>query len=153
VSWTFDYLQALAVLTGLIAVAGLFLYLAARQRSTLISYVLLRRIGITRRTHFGSLGNELAGVLTVGWGLGVATALVTMLAVFQLLDVNPNYPPGGLLIIPIALLGASLLLLIGVVPRLRQRPTHRRLRRTSRPPARRTSIAVRAGRFRRVHRR
>ena len=114
VSWTFDYLQALAVLTGLIAVTGLFLYLPARQRSTLVSYVLLRRIGISRRTHLASLGSELGGVLTVGWTLGVAAALAAMFVVFRLLDVNPNYPPGGLLIIPALLLGLSLLLLLAV---------------------------------------
>jgi putative ABC transport system permease protein len=116
VTWTFGYLQALAVLIGLIGVAGLFLYLSARQRSTLISYVLLRRIGLTRRAHLGSLAAELAGVLAVGWLLGAGCAIAFAAAVRGLLDVNPLYPPGGVLVVPLALLaiGAGVLLVVAL---------------------------------------
>lgn len=114
VSWTFDYLQALASLTGLIAVVGLFLYLAARQRSTLVAYVMLRRIGITRRAHFVSLGSELGGVLTMSWLLGVATAVAAVLSVHRLLDVNPLYPPGALLVLPMVVVLLSIAVLLGV---------------------------------------
>jgi putative ABC transport system permease protein len=114
VTWTFGYLQALAVLIGLIAVAGLFLYLSARQRATLVSYVLLRRIGLSRRGHLGSLAGELAGVLTSGWLFGAACAVGFAAAVRGLLDVNQLYPPGGLLRIPVGLLllGAAVLLAV-----------------------------------------
>jgi putative ABC transport system permease protein len=104
VTWTFGYLQALAVLIGLIAVAGLLLYLSARQRATLVSYVLLRRLGLTRRAHVGSLAGELAGVLAGGWVFGAGCAVGFAVAVRGLLDVNQLYPPGGLLRLPIALL-------------------------------------------------
>lgn len=114
VAWTFSYLQALAILTGLIAVVGLFLYLAARQRSTLVAYVMLRRIGITRRAHLASLGSELGGVLTVSWALGVATATVAVLTVYRLLDVNPRYPPDALLVLPLLVVLASIVVLLGV---------------------------------------
>jgi putative ABC transport system permease protein len=114
VTWTFGYLQALAGLIGLIGVAGLFLFLSARQRSTLVSYVLLRRIGLTRRAHLGSLAGELAGVLAVGWLLGAACAVGFAAAVRGLLDVNPLYPPGGLLVLPLALLAIGLGVLLAV---------------------------------------
>jgi putative ABC transport system permease protein len=116
VTWTFAYLQALAVLIGLIAVAGLFLYLSARQRATLVSYVLLRRIGMSRRAHLGSLTGELVAVLAGGWLLGTACAVGFAAGVRGLLDVNPLYPPGGRLVIPVALLaiGAGVLLVVAV---------------------------------------
>jgi putative ABC transport system permease protein len=114
VSWTFGYLQALAVLIGLIGLAGLFLFLSARQRSTLVSYVLLRRIGLTRRAHLGSLAGELAGVLAVGWLLGSACAVGFAAAVRGMLDVNPLYPPGGLLVLPLAVLAAGIGVLLVV---------------------------------------
>jgi len=114
VTWTFSYLQALAVLIGLIGMAGLFLFLSARQRSTLVSYVLLRRIGLTRRAHLGSLAGELAGVLAVGWLLGAACAVGSAAAVRGLLDVNPIYPPGARLALPLALLAAGIGVLLVV---------------------------------------
>jgi putative ABC transport system permease protein len=114
VTWTFGYLQALAVLIGLIGMAGLFLFLSARQRSTLISYVLLRRIGLSRRAHLGSLAGELAAVLAVGWLLGAAAAVGFAAAVRGLLDVNPLYPPGSLLVLPVGVLAAGIGVLLVV---------------------------------------
>jgi putative ABC transport system permease protein len=114
VTWTFGYLQALAVLIGLIAVAGLFLYLSARQRAALVSYVLLRRLGLSRRAHLGSLAGELAGVLTGGWLFGAACAIGFAAAVRGLLDVNKLYPPGGLLRLPVGLLLLGAVVLLAV---------------------------------------
>lgn len=114
VTWTFGYLQALAVLIGLIAVAGLFLYLSARQRATLVSYVLLRRLGLSRRAHLGSLAGELAGVLSGAWLAGAACAVGFAAAVRGLLDVNQLYLPGGLLRIPVGLLLLGVLVLLAV---------------------------------------
>lgn len=113
-TWTFAYLQALAVLIGLIAVAGLFLFLSARQRSTLVSYVLLRRVGLSRRAHLASLAGELAGVLATGWLLGALCAVGFAASVRGLLDVNPIYPPGALLVVPAGLLGLGLAVLLAV---------------------------------------
>ena len=113
-TWTFAYLQALAGLIGLIAVAGLFLFLSARQRSTLVSYVLLRRVGLSRRAHLASLAGELAGVLAIGWLLGVVCAVGFAASVRGLLDANPIYPPGTLLVVPAGLLGLGLAVLLAV---------------------------------------
>jgi putative ABC transport system permease protein len=114
VTWTFGYLQALAGLIGLIAVAGLFLFLSARQRSTLVAYVLLRRIGLSRRGHLGSLAGELAVVLGLGWLLGTLAAVGFAAAVRGLLDVNPLYPPGALLVVPVLVLTVGALVLLVV---------------------------------------
>ena len=114
VTWTFAYLQALATLIGLIAVAGLFLFLSARQRATLVSYVLLRRIGLSRRAHVASLAGELVAVLLTGWLLGTLAAVGFAAAVRDLLDINPIYPPGVLLTVPVGLLGLGAAVLVAV---------------------------------------
>ncbi|HST67542.1 MAG TPA: FtsX-like permease family protein, partial [Mycobacteriales bacterium] len=114
VTWTFGYLQALAGLIGLIGMAGLFLFLSARQRSTLVSYVLLRRLGLSRRGHLGSLTGELAGTLAVGWLLGAGCAVGFAAAVRGLLDVNPLYPPGAVLVLPVGPLAIGIAVLLAV---------------------------------------
>lgn len=95
--WSFGYLQALAGLTGLIAVAALLLYVAARQRRRVSSYVLALRMGVRRGTHLRSLTYELAGLLGLAWLLGVTLGWVSVRMVYSLLNLNPDYPPDALL--------------------------------------------------------
>ncbi len=72
-----------------------------------MSYVLLRRIGLTRRAHLASLVGELAGVLAAGWLLGAAAAAGFAAAVRGLLDVNPVHPPDARLAVPVAVLAVG----------------------------------------------
>lgn len=112
VTWALDYLQALAVLAGLIAVAGLLLYLAARARARIASYVVGRRMGVTRRAHLASLVIEIGAMTGAGCVLGLLVARGAVELVNPLLDVNPEYPPSELLTYPVGTLtGIGLALL------------------------------------------
>jgi putative ABC transport system permease protein len=108
ISWTFDYLTALAGLVVLIAVGGLLLYLETRQRSRAAAYALGRRMGLTRGTHVRCLLAELATVLVSAFTLGGGLAAAAVLLVYRRLDVDPARPPGPLLTVPIApIIGAG----------------------------------------------
>ncbi len=107
VTWTFGYLQALAALVGLIAVGGLLLYLATRQRSRTASYAMGRRMGLTRRAHLRSLVVELGALLGVAWLLGAGLAVAAVLLVYGRLDVDPSRRPPPLLTLPVVVFVAS----------------------------------------------
>lgn len=101
VSWSFAFLQALGVLIGLIAVAGMLLYLETRQRSRLSAYAMARRMGLTRRDHLGSLVLELGVTLVGGAVVGLVLGWLAAFLVFGHLDPLPDLPPGPLLAIPL----------------------------------------------------
>jgi putative ABC transport system permease protein len=109
VSWTFSMLQALGVLAGLVALAGLVLYLQARQRGRLVAYALARRMGLSRGAHLRSVALELVAMLLFGFALGTALALATAALVHRRLDPMPEIPPGLRLQLPGAVLGLTLL--------------------------------------------
>jgi len=100
VSWSFGYLQALAGLIGIIGAGGLLLYLETRQRTRIASYALARRMGLTGGTHFRSLLLELGGLLGAAALVGAAAGWTVVLAVYRLIDIDPNRPPGPLLTAP-----------------------------------------------------
>jgi len=100
VSWTFGYLQALAALIGIIGAGALLLYLETRQRTRIASYALARRMGLTGGTHFRSLLLELGGLLGAAALVGAAAGWTVVLAVYRLIDIDPNRPPGPLLTAP-----------------------------------------------------
>jgi putative ABC transport system permease protein len=109
VSWTFSMLQALGVLAGLVALAGLVLYLQARQRGRLVAYALARRMGLSRGAHLRSVALELVAMLLFSFALGTALALATAALVHRRLDPMPEIPPGLRLQLPGAVLGSTLL--------------------------------------------
>src|SRR5262249_31829009 len=76
VTWTFGYLEALAALVGLIAIGGLLLYLATRQRSRTASYAMARRMGMSARSHLRSLVIELGALLVAAWVVGAGLAMI-----------------------------------------------------------------------------
>lgn len=114
VSWTFGYLEALAALVGLIAIGGLLLYLATRQRSRTASYAMGRRMGLTRRRHLRSLIIELSALLGTAYVLGAALAWVTVTVVYRRLDVDPVHRPAPLLTIPVAAFVGSAVVVVVV---------------------------------------
>src|SRR4029450_2669900 len=69
-SGTFGFLQALGILTGLVALGGAVMYLEARQRSREVSYALSRRMGLTRGSHRRSIALELGSILVVSLVVG-----------------------------------------------------------------------------------
>jgi putative ABC transport system permease protein len=116
ISWTFDYLSALAALVGLVAIGGLLLYLETRQRSRSASYALGKRMGLTRATHLRSLLAELGVLLGLAWVIGAGLAWAAVLMVFRRLDIDPSRPPGPLLTVPVpAIAGSALAVAVVVV--------------------------------------
>ena len=107
VSWTFGYLSALAALVGTVAIGGLLLYLETRQRTRAVSYVLGRRMGLSRRTHLRSLLAELATLLGLAWAGGTVLGWVAVLLVYGQLDIDPVRPPPPLLTVPTGTVLAS----------------------------------------------
>lgn len=103
-TWSFGYLQALAALTGLVGVAGLLLYLGARQRTATVAYPMLRRMGLGRTRHFRSLVDELLVLLGAAVSIGGALGLAAAVSVHGLLDLDPDFPPPPLLRVPAGLL-------------------------------------------------
>jgi putative ABC transport system permease protein len=107
-SWTFGFLQALGVLTGLITAGGLLLYLETRQRSRRAAYALSRRMGLSRAAHLGSLLAEVGGTLLGGFAIGVGLSSVAARLVYLRLDALPSVPPVPLLRTPVlALTGTA----------------------------------------------
>jgi putative ABC transport system permease protein len=106
-TYTFDYLTALSLLTGLVAAVGLVLYLEGRGPAHRRGYVLLRRMGLRRGTHRWALVAEVALPLALGLGGGVALAAAIVTAVRSEIEINPLTPPGTVLAVPVATLVAA----------------------------------------------
>jgi putative ABC transport system permease protein len=100
ITWTFGYLSALAVFTGVLAVGGLLLHLEARSRTRVPGYVMARRLGLGRGTHLRSLVVELGGVAATGLALGGLLAAAAVAVVYRRLDVDLVRPPTPLLDVP-----------------------------------------------------
>ncbi|GAB2460399.1 FtsX-like permease family protein [Jatrophihabitans fulvus] len=100
VTWVFGYLQALALLVGFVALAGLVFGLAARTRARRVSYVLARRMGMRRRTHVASLVVELGVVLGLGWVAGSSLGIGSFGLIVDRLDMYPSLPPPPAFTVP-----------------------------------------------------
>jgi putative ABC transport system permease protein len=107
ISWTFGFLQSFGVLTGLITIAGLLLYLETRQRARKATYVLIRRMGLSRAAHRLSVLVEVGATLVGGCALGMALSLVAARLVYPRLDALPDVSPSPLLRTPVVALLAT----------------------------------------------
>ncbi|MDT4936339.1 MAG: putative transport system permease protein [Pseudonocardiales bacterium] len=92
-TWIFSYLRALAVMIGLVAIVGLVFALAARTRRRTVSYVLSRRMGLTRAAHVRSLILELTLVVGLGYAAGVGVGSAAFRLILNSLDIYPAFPP------------------------------------------------------------
>jgi putative ABC transport system permease protein len=107
VTWIFGYLRALAILIGVIAVAGLVFALAARTRRRTVSYVLSRRMGMSKLAHIRSLVLELVLVVGLGWLAGSGVGAGAFGVIFHSLDVYPALPPPMQFVLPAFTLAAT----------------------------------------------
>jgi putative ABC transport system permease protein len=115
VSWTFGFLQAFGVLTGLITLAGLLLYVQTRQRSRQVVYVLTKRMGLSRAAHRDSVLVEVGLPLAAGFAAGAALSLLAARLVYPHLDALPTIPPVPLLRVPtVVIAGAAAVVLMAV---------------------------------------
>jgi putative ABC transport system permease protein len=106
-SWTFGFLEALGVLTGLITAGGLLLYLETRQRARRAAYALSRRMGLSRAAHLGSLLAEIGATLLGGFAIGVGLSFLAARLVYLRLDALPTVPPVPLLRTPVPALAGT----------------------------------------------
>jgi putative ABC transport system permease protein len=113
VGWTFVYLQSLGILIGVIAVGGLLLFVTSRSRSRALSYVLARRMGLSRRTHALAVAIELGSLFAMGALVGAALAWVAVEIVNAHLNPLPELPPAELVEVPWIALGAGASVAIG----------------------------------------
>lgn len=112
-TWTFGFLQALGLLSGLIAIIGLVLYLQSRQQAREVSYALARRMGLTRGAHRLAVGAELLAMLASSALIGGVTAIVAARLVAEGIDPLPGLPPGTLFRLPTPVIwGAPIVVLL-----------------------------------------
>lgn len=128
IRWTFDFLDALGVLAGVIAVSGLLIYLPTRQRQRRLAYLFARRMGLSKVSHLRSLLLETGTTLTAGYLLGGLLSLAATGAVYRQLDPDPLVPPAPLYVAPYVALWSSAAvaaLVVVVTPLAAQRATDR----------------------------
>ncbi len=106
-SWVLGLLLALGVLAGLIAAAGMLLYLQARQQAREVSYALAVRMGLSRGAHVRSVLLEVGALLFAALAIGGALALAAAFLVHGSLDLLPEVAPPPLLRLPGVLLAAT----------------------------------------------
>jgi putative ABC transport system permease protein len=100
VTWLFGYLRALAILIGVVAVAGLIFGLASRTRRRRVSYVLSRRMGMSKTAHLNSLLIELLIVVGLGWVAGSALGVGSFRFIYGDFDVYPDLKPPASFAVP-----------------------------------------------------
>jgi putative ABC transport system permease protein len=106
---TFDFIQVVGVLAGLIATAGVLLYSDTRQRARNLAYALARRMGLTRRSHTLAGLLEIGTLLMVGLAIGLAAGILGANVVHLRLDPVPRIPPSPLWRGAGSTIGASIL--------------------------------------------
>jgi hypothetical protein len=117
------------LLAALLVVAGMLMYLQARQRSQVVSYALSARMRMTHRQHGRSLALELGAMLLWGFATGLALAAVTARITVPRLDPIPTIPPAPVLVTPVATVIAALVV-AGAFAWLGAAATNRRARAT-----------------------
>jgi len=108
VSYTFSYLNAVIVVIGAVALGGVLLYLDARSRPRRLSYVLARRMGLTRRTHFLSILIELSALVAAGAVVALGFCAIAVALLRSRFTVQASLPPSAVLSWPFALIVADL---------------------------------------------
>jgi ABC-type antimicrobial peptide transport system permease subunit len=114
-TWIFSYLRALAIMIGLVAIAGLVFSLAARMRRRTVSYVMSRRMGLTRVGHMRSILVELTFIVGLGYLAGVAVGSAAFGLILRSLDIYPALPPPASFHAPASTWGVTSLVWLVVV--------------------------------------
>jgi putative ABC transport system permease protein len=115
VSYTFAYLDAVILVIGAVALGGVLLYLDARSRPRRLSYVLARRMGLTRRAHFLSIFIELSVLIAAGAVVAAGFCAIAVGLLRSRFTVQASLPPSAVLSWPFALAAADLAALVVLV--------------------------------------
>lgn len=100
-------LQTLGLLTGLIALGALMLYAQAQRDERIVTSVLARRMGLSRRSDRRALFLEFGATVASGFLVGLLIAWVAARVVFAPLDPLPFLPPPPIFRVPWSLLGVT----------------------------------------------
>ena len=100
VTYTFQYLIALSVFTGLIGAVGLLLYLESRTTAHRRGYVMLRRMGLTPGVHRRALILEICAPVLAGLAAGAAAAVAIAYTLRSGFDLNHRRFPDALVELP-----------------------------------------------------
>jgi hypothetical protein len=115
-TWTFGFLQALGVATGLISLVGIVLYLQSRQRSRVVTNALVRRMGLKVASQRASMAIELGVMLLVAFVVGALVAMLAARFAYPQLDPLPSVPPDPILDFPIILVAVVGLVVLFISP-------------------------------------
>ncbi len=106
------FLAATGALAAVVVLLGTHLYLQGRQRQAEASYALLRRMGLSRSAHRGSIALELTGLLLVSFTIGGGLAVVASLMVNADVQAGPVDASVALFRAPLTLLATTAALLV-----------------------------------------
>ncbi|HEX9123105.1 MAG TPA: hypothetical protein VF984_07055, partial [Actinomycetota bacterium] len=104
---TFVVLNVLGLAAALLVIAGMLMYLQARERSQVVSYGLSLRMGMSHGAHRRALVSELASMLGSSYLLGALLAMGIAALIVPLLDPLPVIPPGPLFVSPVAVMAVA----------------------------------------------
>jgi putative ABC transport system permease protein len=107
--WTLGVLGALGAAAGLIAMLGLFLYLQARHRDTVVASALTRRMGFSRLSEYTTSLTEILGAALIALGVAAAAGLPVAAMMHVRLDLRPTLSPEPLLVIPMMTIAMTVL--------------------------------------------
>lgn len=128
VDWALGALQALAILATVLALLGVLLFVAVRQRDLQVSYALSRRMGLTPATHAAALLYEVLALLGIALALATGLGLLAAAAVTGGIDPLPDLLPAPRVVVPLGALGGlsvSLVLAGGIGAATLQRAADR----------------------------
>jgi putative ABC transport system permease protein len=110
---TFIVMNALGLVAALLVIAGMLMYLQARQRSQVVSYGLSLRMGMTDAAHRRALVAELGSMLVYSYAVGLLLALGAAVLLVPRLDPLPSIPPNSLFVSPKPLFAVAFVGVLG----------------------------------------
>jgi putative ABC transport system permease protein len=110
---TFIVMNALGLVAALLVIAGMLMYLQARQRSQVVSYGLSLRMGMTDAAHRRALVAELGSMLVYSYAVGLLLALGAAVLLVPRLDPLPSIPPNSLFVSPKPLFAVAFVGVVG----------------------------------------
>jgi putative ABC transport system permease protein len=111
--WSLGLLQTLGIAAGIISVAGLVLYLQARERAATVVRALTRRMRFSSRAYRATLIMEVGGLLGTAFVLGAGLGLGAAILLLDRFDLSPDLPPSQLLKTPLVILAITAVLIAG----------------------------------------
>jgi hypothetical protein len=111
--WSLGLLQTLGIAAGVISLAGLVLYLQARERETTVVRALTRRMRLSSRGYRTMLVLEVSGLLGTAFVVGAGLGLGVSMLLLDRFDLNPDLPPSQLLEVPFVPLAITAVLVAG----------------------------------------